>query len=124
MTSFAFQQQLNWRKLGYLFFTNSLSYREVLEQNPQWGVTELPPVGAQMVLNGTEAGGSAGGISGTSLMPSQQGSQGGDADIFPFVTPASYKEAVNRYNLYGVVFRDSLNGYSADSLSAATGRQQ
>ena len=124
MTSFAFQQSLTWRTLGYLFFTNSLSYREVLEQNPQWSVTELPPVGAQMVLNGTEAGGAVGGIAGTSLMPSQQGDQSGDADYFPFNTPAAYTEAVNRYNLYGVVFRDSLNGYSADSLSAATGRQQ
>lgn len=124
MTSFAFQQQLNWRKLGYLFFTNSLSYREVLEQNPQWNVTELPPVGAQMVLNGSEAGGSIGGIAGTSLMPSQQGGESNDTDFFPFNNPAAYAEAVNRYNLYGVIFRESLNGYCADSLSAVTGRQQ
>jgi len=123
MTSFAFQQSSTWRKLGYLFYTNSLSYRDVLEQNPQWSVTELPPVGAQMVVNGSEAGGANGGLVGTSLTPSQQGG-GYSAAIFPFESPASYREAVDRYNLYGVVFRESLNGYSADSLSAVTGRQQ
>jgi len=124
MTSFAFQQQHTWRKLGYLFYTNSLSYREVLEQNPQWSVTELPPVGAQMLVSGAGAGRGNGGLTGTSLTPAIQGNDSAGSDFFPFETPAAYREAVERYNLYGVVFRESLNGYSADSLSAATGRQQ
>jgi hypothetical protein len=123
MTSFAFQQQLTWRKLGYLFFTNSLSYREVLEQNRQWNVTELPPVGAQLVVNGSEAGRSNNGIIGTTLTPAQQTGEDPAQTIYPFNTPAEYEQAVDRYNLYGVLYRESLNGYSADSEAAATGKQ-
>lgn len=124
MTSFAWQQQLTWRKLGYLFFTDSLSYREVLTQNPQWTVTELPPVGAQIVLTGSTAGGANSGLAGTSLTPAQQSGEDDAQSVYPFETQASYDSAVDRYNLYGVLYRESLNGYSADSLAAATGKQQ
>ena len=124
MISFAFQQQLTWRKLGYLFFTDSLSYREVLKQNPEWNVTELPPVGAQLVVDGSAAGGANGGLAGTYLTPAQQSGQDPTDVIFPYDTVASYDEAVNRYNVYGVLYRESLNGYTVDSESAVTGRQQ
>ena len=40
-----------WRKLGYYYYTDSLDYRGVIEQNPQWSVTEEPPVGTVMLLN-------------------------------------------------------------------------
>jgi len=48
--SFPFQQQHTWRKLGYLYFTDSLDYRQVLEENPQWKVTELPPWGPKFAF--------------------------------------------------------------------------
>ena len=56
--SVTFQQQDTWRKLGYLYFTNSLDYRTVLEENPQWKVTELPPIGAQLRITPTANQGS------------------------------------------------------------------
>lgn len=124
MKSFAFQQQLTWRKLGYLFFTNSLSYREVLEQNRQWNVTELPPVGAQLVIDNTLAGVSNSGLLGTSLTPAVLSGQDNQDSIFPYENVPTYRAAVNRYNLYGVLYRESLNGYCADSPSAITGKQQ
>ena len=49
--SFPFEQQFTWRQLGYLYFQDSLDYREVLTQNPEWNVTELPPIGAQLRLS-------------------------------------------------------------------------
>jgi len=70
--SFPFQQQFTWRKLGFLYFTNSLSYREVLEENPQWKVTELPPVGAQIRLSNVSPQSTPGGITQGSFILGQR----------------------------------------------------
>jgi hypothetical protein len=118
--SLPFQQQFTFRKLGYLFYTDSLEYRAVLERNPQWSVTELPPIGAQLRLPdpysavGTLQQGSF--LTGTSAELTLD-------DIFPFDTVAEYEEALNKYTLQGVVERENLNGYSADSTAAVTGVQ-
>jgi hypothetical protein len=118
--SVPYQQQFTWRKLGYLFYQDSLSYREVLEQNPQWVVTKQPPIGAQLRLQ--KNSGNAGKLT--------QGSfifglplEGTEDQIFPFVTEEEYKKALYRYNLQGVVDRNVINGYSQDSMEAVTGQQ-
>ena len=120
--SFPFEQQFTWRKLGYLFFEDSLSYREVLEQNPQWEVTKLPPVGAQLSISGTN--GSAGQLTQGNFI---FGLGGGGEDeinrIFPFETAAAYDQALNRYTLQGVVNREQINGYNIDSAATITGVQ-
>jgi hypothetical protein len=115
-----FQQQFTWRKLGYLFFEDSLSYREVLEQNPQWSVNKLPPVGAQLQI--TANGGNAGSLTqGNFIFGSVTFSE---VDrIYPYDNEAEYTVALNRYTLQGVVERESLNGYSIDSDQAITGQQ-
>jgi hypothetical protein len=122
-TSFPFQPQHTWRKLGYLYFTNSLDYREVLEQNPQWKVTELPPIGAQIRLepaNGTA--GTPGGLSqGAFVFGLVQGDE--QDSIFPYPTREDYNIALNRYTLQGVVDREELNGITFDSVQAITGLQ-
>lgn len=121
--SVPFQQQFTWRKLGYLYFTNSLDYRQVLEQNPQWKVTELPPVGAQLRLsaaNGTT--GTPGGLSqGSFVFGLPTGEQ--QNVIFPYETEESYNIALNRYTLQGVIDREELNGITFDSTQAITGQQ-
>jgi hypothetical protein len=121
--SVPFQSQFSWRKLGYLYYTNSLDYREVLEQNPQWKVTELPPIGAQLrISSSVNTSGTPGGLSQGSFifgLPSGQNS----ADIFPYDTEESYTTALNRYTLQGVVDRESLNGITFDSTQAITGQQ-
>ena len=118
--SLPFQQQFTWRKLGYLFFEDSLSYREVLEQNPQWSVNELPPVGAQLRIAGN--GGRAGSLTqGNFIFGLAVESQ---ADlIYPYDTEEEYNTALYRYTLQGVVERETLNGYSIDSTQAITGQQ-
>ena len=121
--SVPFQPQFTFRKLGYLYFTNSLDYRQVLEQNPQWKVTELPPLGAQIRLepaNGTA--GTPGGLSqGSFIFGLPTGQQ--QANIFPYQTEESYNIALNRYTLQGVIDREEINGITFDSTQAITGQQ-
>ena len=121
--SFPFQQQHTWRKLGYLYFTDSLDYRQVLEENPQWKVTELPPLGAQIRLS------PANGTTGTPSSLTQGAfifgdtSQAQTLDIFPFDTQEEYDTALSRYTLQGVVDREAINGITFDSTQAISGVQ-
>jgi hypothetical protein len=121
--SVPFQQQFTWRKLGYLYFTNSLDYREVLEQNPQWKVTELPPLGAQLRLSpSSNTTGTPGGLSqGSFVFGLPYGDQ--TDTIFPYATEAEYNEALDRYTLQGVIDRETINGITFDSSQAITGKQ-
>lgn len=121
--SVPFQQQFTYRKLGYLYFTNSLDYREVLNQNPQWKVTELPPIGAQMRLSPSAAtNGTPGGLTQGSFIFGLASGESA-ASIYPFETEKSYIAALNRYSLQGVIDREQLNGITFDSTQAITGQQ-
>ena len=121
MSGVAWQPEVTWRKLGYLFFTDSLAYREVLEQNPQWDVVTEPPLGAQLQIS--DPAPTTGGLSQSTFIFGIPSGDTQDA-IFPFETVPEYEAAVDRYNLYSVLFQDSLNGYSQDSYSASTGIQE
>jgi hypothetical protein len=122
--SFPFQQQHTWRKLGYLYFTNSLDYRTVLEENPQWKVTELPPLGAQIRLS--PSNGAAGTPStltqGSFIFGSNTQEQ--SLRIFPYDDEEEYNAALYRYTLQGVVDRETINGITFDSTQAITGVQK
>lgn len=121
MITVPFQPQFEWRRLGYLFYTDSLKYREVLDANPQWKVTELPPLGAQIQVQSTVDSG-AGGLSQSSFVFGLTANDEEDK-LYPYDSLAEYTSALDRYTLYSVFFKDSLNGYSADSDAAVTGRQ-
>jgi hypothetical protein len=122
--SLPFQQEHTWRKLGYLYFTDSLNYREVLLQNPQWKVTELPPVGAQLHISPSEnSGGTPGGLTqGSFIFGLPSGSA--ELEVYPFDSESEYTTALNRYTLQGVVERESINGLTFDSPQAVTGVQK
>jgi hypothetical protein len=122
--SLPFQQEHTWRKLGYLYFTNSLDYRDVLLQNSQWKVTELPPIGAQIEISPSGNNGETpGGLTQGSFI---FGLPNGEAalEIFPFDTTDEYESSLYRYTLQGVVERDSINGLTFDSSQAITGIQK
>ena len=121
MITVPFQPQFNWRKLGYLFYTDSLKYRDVLDANPQWNVTELPPLGAQIEVQPTATAGSGGLLQSSFVFGLTAGDQ--EDVIFPYDTNAEYTAALDRYTMYSVLFLDSINGYSADSDAAVTGQQ-
>lgn len=120
MISFPFQQQFTWRKLGYLYFTDSMAYRTVLEENPQWNVTELPPLGAQIRLTATQ--GDRGGLSQGSFLFGQ-GTGAVQDIIYPYDTEKEYVEALVRYSSGAVTNRQAINGLTADSTEAFTGKQ-
>ena len=122
-TSVPFQQQDTWRKLGYLYFTDSLDYRTVLEENPQWTVVELPPIGAQIrVSPSPTSSGTPGGLTqGSFIFGLPAGEE--SFTIFPYDTEGDYTAALDRYTLQGVIDRESLNGITFDSVQAITGDQ-
>ena len=121
MITVAFQPQFTWRSLGYLFYTDSMKYREVLDNNPQWNVTELPPLGAQLSIQ-SELSATSGGLQQSTFVFGLTAGDESDT-IFPYDTTQGYQVALDRYTLYSVFFQESLNGYSADSDSAITGKQ-
>jgi len=121
--SFPFQPQDTYRKLGYLYFSNSLDYRQVLEQNPQWNVTQLPPVGAQLRIQpASDTTSTPGTLSQGSFINSLPSGRTRDK-IYPYNTSEEYTKALNRYTLKGVLQRQTLNGLSFDNVSAITGIQ-
>jgi hypothetical protein len=121
--SFPWQPQYTWRKLGYLSFTDSTDYRQVIEQNPQWNVWELPPEGAQLRVSPI---GNSTGVPGTlsqgSFITGQPVGDLSDA-IFPFDTLGEYETALFKYTLQGVLDRETINGITFDSTQAITGVQ-
>lgn len=121
--SIPFQPEHTWRKLGYLYFTDSLNYREVLNQNGQWNVTELPPIGAQLHISPSEnSGGTPGGLTQGSFIFGLSANES-SLDIYPYDTEEEYTAALERYTLQGVVDRESINGLTFDSAQAITGNQ-
>jgi hypothetical protein len=106
-----------------LYFTDSLDYRTVLEENPQWTVVELPPIGAQIrVSPSPTSSGTPGGLTqGSFIFGLPAGEE--SFTIFPYDTEGDYTAALDRYTLQGVVDRESLNGITFDSVQAITGDQ-
>lgn len=116
--SFPFQPQYTWRKLGYLFFSDSLSYREVLEQNPQWKVTELPPVGAQLRLSpGPQQSGGL--LQGNFIFGLPLKSE--EDRIFPFESEEAYVQSLIKYSPSAVKQRETVNGWTLDTEKVIIG---
>jgi len=119
--SIPFDQSYTWRKLGYIYFSDSLSYREVLDQNPQWEVTELPPVGAQLRISSSAA------------QASNSLSQGGfvfdgtdnpvQEFIFPYDTLSDYIASLVRYPQAALENVNQINGIAYNDTAAITGVQ-
>lgn len=121
MATTPFQQQFTWRKLGYLAFSDSLAYRDVLEENPQWDVVTLPPIGAQISVN-SGAQSSNGKLLQSAFVFGLPSSNVSD-EIYPYTSEKDYFYSLNRYTVAGVTDRARLNGYTSDGYSARTGLQ-
>jgi len=108
-----------WRKLGYYYYTDSLKFRAVIEQNPQWSVIEEPPVGAVLSLEVD----SARNISTTNNSGFFSLETDGFAQeaIFPFEFQEQYDSQIKKYSIYSLINYNELNGYTQDTEQAATG---
>jgi ABC-type Fe2+-enterobactin transport system substrate-binding protein len=108
-----------WRKLGYLYYTNSLEFRAVIDQNPQWSVTEEPPVGTVLSLsvNNQRALGAANNP--TFFVDTDDAYT--QELIFPFGSTQEYEAQVAKYSLYSLLNYNELNGYTMDTTEAKTG---
>lgn len=120
MKTFVFQPGMTWRKIGYALYSNSLSYREVLEQNPVWDVTQIPPPGT--VLRGSQGGSF---LSGASQQPSIYSLQGASQsnNFSPFDSSKEYYEALAQYSSSALRKIQFINGLTSDSKPARTGVQ-
>ena len=110
-----------WRKLGYYYYTNSLDYRAVIEQNPQWQVTEEPPVGAVLLLNvNSERVRTSTNTPGFFVDTTDAGVL---ETVFPFDSVAEYEAQATKYSVYSLVNYNELNGYTMDTEVALTGNR-
>jgi hypothetical protein len=118
MNAFPFQQDYTWRKLGFLLYYNSVNYRQVLEENPQWSVIDLPPIGAQMRSDaGTQA---RSGLSQASFIYTT-GTESSDDGFFPYGSREEYIKSLVRYTPSAINQLTKINGYTADTEEAQTG---
>ena len=110
-----------WRKLGYLNYTNSLNYRAVIDQNPQWSALEKPPVGTVLSLDVNDSRTLAGTNNSLFFVDTQDA--GTEDLIFPFDYKSQYDAQAAKYSLYGLVNYNELNGYTMDTQEALTGNR-
>ena len=120
MNTFVFQPGMTWRKLGFALHSNSLEYRKVLENNPIWDISKLPPPGT--VLRGSLNGSPS---AGASQQPSVYTQSGLDPslDYFPFESQTEYYGSLVRYSPSSLRKVERINGLTSDSFSALTGIQ-
>ena len=110
-----------WRKLGYYYYTNSLDYRAVIEQYPQWDVLTEPPVGAVMVLD-VEDSRQLSRTTNSGFFPQLPDAYTQEF-IFPFDTQKEYNDQAAKYSLYSILNYNECNGYTQDTPEAETGNQ-
>lgn len=112
MKTFVLQPSSTWRKLGFSLFSDSLSYREVLELNSKWNVMELPPVGA-VLFKPLSTLPSAGITQSQPLVPRGRSEQ--DSEFYPFSSREEYEEALSLYPPPSLRDIDRINGWSTGS---------
>jgi hypothetical protein len=115
LNTFILSPSSTWRKLGFALFSDSLSYREVLELNPKWNVMELPPVGAVMFKPSREV--SQPGVNITPPLVGRPQPQE-DSNYFPFNSESEYLESLSRYTTGAIQEIDRINGLTAESLNS------
>ena len=121
MANLVFQSGSTWRRLGFALYSNSLSYREVLENNPAWSVVKNPPLGT--ILNPGSVSGPAMTVGLTQQSPALAPVATSAEDFFPFTSQESYAESLSRYTKLSLEDVERNNGWSAASVHSDTGNQ-
>lgn len=119
MKTIPWQPGFTWRKLGFLSYSNSLSYRDVLENNPDWDVVTEPPIGAVIRYDAPVPNS---GLLGTNITFTPTSSEV-DQNFYPFDTMDNYILSLARYSPSTLLAVDRFNGWSSDCEQALTGNQ-
>lgn len=120
MSTFVFQPGLTWRKAGYVFFLDSLSYREVLKANPAWDITSTPSPGSILYK---PVSSTSGGLSQPSPVTGNTITSDVTSPFYPFATQDGYAEAIVRYSSSALKDVERCNGWSSTSTPVVTGVQ-
>jgi hypothetical protein len=115
MATLSFQADSTWRKIGFALHSDSLAYRKILEDNPQWSVMQNPPVGAS--LRSRSAAVSSTGISQQSPVVSM-GADGSSFVYYPFDSRQDYLQSLVRYSPASLMDVERLNGWSQNSTTS------
>lgn len=119
MATLSFQPGATWRKLGFVLYSDSLAYREVLEDNPQWDVLNHPPAGA--ALRSRKSVNSSGpGLSQQSSVIAPI-SDAGALLYYPFDNERDYLRSLLKYSPSAMKDVERVNGWSANSIVSDTG---
>ena len=90
----------------------------MIMQNPQWDVTELPPIGAALRISdaSTNTNEDSSFLSGVENYSVQD-------IIYPYTLVSDYTESLTRYTSTAIQQVNRLNGYSQDDVAVYTGNQ-
>jgi hypothetical protein len=124
----------NWRVLGYLYYRNSLEYRQLIALNPSFDIRTIPAPGVEINASGQIADGQpepdlmgpGGGlqmvdtvidlsnnINKTSTYPKTD-----QSTIYPWTTFGGYVNRLGQYTAAALLDTQRINGYMLDSPQA------
>jgi hypothetical protein len=117
VNTFTFSPNFTWRKAGFLFLSNSLSYREVLDANPGWDITSSPPPGSTLKRP------SSGKVGGLNMAPiTTQNFPSPTPEVYyPFNSKDEYIMATIRYSPSALMDVEKCNGYTSTSSRVLSG---
>lgn len=110
MNNFVLQSGSSWGKLGFVFFSDSTSYREVLEANPFWDITKMPVPGS-ILKEPDNSGLPSSGLTQSSITVSvDTGQYSADDTYYPYSNAQEYYQALSKYGSYALSHVEEING--------------
>lgn len=114
MNTFIYQPGYTWRKTGFVFLSDSLAYRETLNNNPGWDITATPPPGSSLIEPTSVS------VGYTNTAAAGAGSNADPLTYYPFDSRDEFVLSLARYNYSALSDVDRYNGWSFDSNKVAT----
>ena len=124
----------NWRVLGYLYYRNSLEYRQLINLNPSFDIRYTPAPGIEINATGQVGRGEAepnplgpGGTlmaTDTTINLTSNGTLGAqypatqDSNFFPWDNIGTYMNRLGQYTAAALLDSDRINGNMLDSPQA------
>lgn len=113
MNKFPFIAGMTWSKAGFLFLSNSLAYKDVLEVNTGWDITASPAVGTLLNQPDGYVGGGLNSTYGNNTVRNYPGDN--SFTYYPFNSKEEYLKALARYPPSALRKLESCNGWSLTS---------